>query len=146
MTNFDELSIQEIFQLEAGEHIASLKARVLELERGPAAAATLDVIMRLAHTLKGAARIVGADAVQRVAHALEDLFLRLRQESSRIGPAVVSECLAALDVIERALAAAAGGQADDGAAEVTCQRLRRCLETLSADPADPDSGISNSDP
>jgi two-component system sensor histidine kinase and response regulator WspE len=147
MTNFDELSIQEIFQIEAGEHVANLKARVLELERGPADPATLDVVMRLAHTLKGAARIVGADAVQRVAHALEDLFLRLRlrHEPIRITPALASECLAALDVIERAIASAVEGQADDGVAEVTCQRLRRCLETLSADASDPGSGISHSE-
>lgn len=135
--NFDELTIQEIFQLEANEHVASLKARVLDLERGVTGPPTLDAIMRLAHTLKGAARIVGADPVQRVSHALEDLFLRLRQEPARVTPELVSECLAALDVVERAIAAAAQGRPDDGAAEASCKRLDRCLQAPSASEPSP---------
>jgi two-component system sensor histidine kinase and response regulator WspE len=128
MINFDELSIQEIFQLEASEHVASLKALVLDLERGEVAPAAFENAMRLVHTLKGAARLVSADTVQKVAHALEELFLAIQKNPSSLTPSVASECLAALDVIGRAIVISTQGQPDDGVAEVVCQRLAGCLK------------------
>ncbi|MFM8292403.1 MAG: hybrid sensor histidine kinase/response regulator [Planctomycetia bacterium] len=68
-------SMLELFRLEAESQTAVLSAGVLaieELERSPA---TVESMMRAAHSLKGAGRIVGLDAAVRVAHALEDVFV-----------------------------------------------------------------------
>jgi two-component system sensor histidine kinase and response regulator WspE len=45
------------------------------LEGAAAAPAVVEPLMRAAHSLKGAARIVGLDAAVRVAHAMEDCFV-----------------------------------------------------------------------
>src|SRR5262249_32114519 len=42
----------------------------------PNGAGRLEELMRAAHSLKGAARLIGHDASVRVAHALEDCFVR----------------------------------------------------------------------
>ena len=62
----------ELFRVETENQTAILTSSLLELERGPAAANQLEALMRAAHCLKGAARIVNLPASVRVAHAMED--------------------------------------------------------------------------
>ena len=47
----------------------------MALEGGSASPEVIDPLMRAAHSLKGAARIVGLDAAVRVAHVMEDCFV-----------------------------------------------------------------------
>jgi len=68
-------SMLELFRLEADTQTAVLSAAVLaveELEHSPAA---IESLMRAAHSLKGAARIIGLEPAVRVAHALEEVFV-----------------------------------------------------------------------
>ena len=81
------LSMLELFQVEADTQIAVLIGGLLELERVPNARPQLEVLMRAAHSFKGAARIVNQDRAVAVAHAMEDCFvaaqegrIRLRQD------------------------------------------------------------------
>ncbi len=55
-------SLIELFRAEAESQTQTLSAGLLSLERGDASAATLESLMRAAHSIKGAARIVGLDA------------------------------------------------------------------------------------
>ena len=68
-------SLMELFRMEAETHTATLSAGLVSLEESSATPETIDPLMRAAHSLKGAARIVGLDAVVRVAHAMEDCFV-----------------------------------------------------------------------
>ena len=68
------LSMLELFRVEAENQTAILTNGLLELERGHGAPQQLEILMRAAHSLKGAARIVNHRAAVRVAHALEDCF------------------------------------------------------------------------
>jgi len=70
-----DLSMLELFRVEAENQAAVLTAGLLELERDPAASAPLETLMRAAHSLKGAARIVNLQVAERVAHAMEDCFV-----------------------------------------------------------------------
>ena len=72
LSNF---SLIELFRVEAEGQIALLTRHLLALEDAAPDAAALEAMMRAAHSLKGAARIVGLDAAVRVAHALEDCFV-----------------------------------------------------------------------
>jgi len=68
-------SMLELFRLEADTQTAVLSAAVLaieELEHSPAA---IESMMRAAHSLKGAARIIGLEPAVRVAHAMEEVFV-----------------------------------------------------------------------
>jgi two-component system, chemotaxis family, sensor histidine kinase and response regulator WspE len=70
----------ELFRVEAETQAAILTSGLLELERSPAATpGQLETLMRAAHSLKGAARIVNLQTAVRVAHALEDCFALAQQ-------------------------------------------------------------------
>ena len=68
-------SMMELFRMEAESHTAALSAGLVALEGASAAPEMIEPLMRAAHSLKGAARIVGLDAAVRVAHAMEDYFV-----------------------------------------------------------------------
>jgi two-component system sensor histidine kinase and response regulator WspE len=73
-----QLSMLELFRVEAENQTALLTSRLLELERGAGTAESFEALMRAAHSLKGAARIVNLTAAARVAHALEDCFVAVQ--------------------------------------------------------------------
>ncbi|NUO87037.1 MAG: hybrid sensor histidine kinase/response regulator [Cupriavidus sp.] len=70
-----DASLLELFALEADAQAEILNAGLLALERTPGAPAQLEACMRAAHSLKGAARIVGLDGGVRLAHAMEDCLV-----------------------------------------------------------------------
>ncbi|WP_432261133.1 hybrid sensor histidine kinase/response regulator [Cupriavidus sp. TMH.W2] len=70
-----DASLLELFALEADSQVEILNAGLLALERNPGAPEQLEACMRAAHSLKGAARIVGLDGGVRVAHAMEDCLV-----------------------------------------------------------------------
>ncbi|AOB32094.1 chemotaxis protein CheA [Bordetella sp. H567] len=67
-----DASLLDLYKMEAAAQVQVLDAGLLALERDPRAEAHLAACMRAAHSLKGAARIVGLDGPVRVAHAMED--------------------------------------------------------------------------
>ncbi len=92
-------SMLELFRLEAESQTAVLSAGVLaieELERSPA---TIESLMRAAHSLKGAARIVNLEPAVRVAHALEDVFVAAGKGAFRVRPDHADLLLSAIDFL-----------------------------------------------
>ena len=55
--------------------------------------------MRAAHSLKGAARIVGLDAIVRVAHAMEDCFVEAQKGKLVLRPEHVDVLLRGVDML-----------------------------------------------
>ncbi|RLT18961.1 MAG: hybrid sensor histidine kinase/response regulator [Planctomycetota bacterium] len=89
----------ELFRLEAESQTAVLSAGVLaieELERSPQ---TVESMMRAAHSLKGAARIVGLDPAVRVAHSLEDVFVAAGKGTFRVQPRHADRLLGGVDFL-----------------------------------------------
>ncbi|HEV2392087.1 MAG TPA: chemotaxis protein CheA [Verrucomicrobiae bacterium] len=74
-TDLIGLSMLDLFRAEAENQTAVLVSGLLELERTPDQTHSFEALMRAAHSLKGAARIVGLQAAETVAHALEDNFV-----------------------------------------------------------------------
>lgn len=74
-----QLSMLEIFQREAETQASVITEGLLELERNPDAAGQLDAVMRAAHSLKGAAKIVNQTLAVNLAHAMEDCFVAAQQ-------------------------------------------------------------------
>ncbi|MGA1618721.1 MAG: Hpt domain-containing protein, partial [Pirellulales bacterium] len=68
-------SMLELFRLEAESQTEILSAGILSIEQMESSPQTIESLMRAAHSLKGAARIVNLDPAVRVAHALEDVFI-----------------------------------------------------------------------
>ena len=72
--DLSSFSMLDLFKAETENQKSVLSAGLLALEK-EATPAHLESLMRAAHSLKGAARIVGLDAAVRVAHAMEDTFV-----------------------------------------------------------------------
>ena len=74
--------LRETFKVEAQEHIQSIAAGLLELERTATVetqAAVLDTTFRAAHSLKGAARTVNARDIETLCQSLESVFAALKR-------------------------------------------------------------------
>ena len=74
-----DASLFELFTLEADAQTQVLSAGLLALERNPTQADQLEACMRAAHSLKGAARIVGVDFGVSVAHVMEDCLVSAQE-------------------------------------------------------------------
>ncbi|MFY0730343.1 hybrid sensor histidine kinase/response regulator [Pseudomonas sp. NFX15] len=74
-----DASLLELFSLEAEAQTQVLSTGLLALERDPTLADQLESCMRAAHSLKGAARIVGVDAGVSVAHVMEDCLVSAQE-------------------------------------------------------------------
>ena len=73
--DLSQMSMLDLFRLEAESQAQVLTIGLLTLESNATAADQLEACMRAAHSLKGAARIVGVHAGVHVAHAMEDCFV-----------------------------------------------------------------------
>lgn len=93
------LSMQELFRVETETQTAVLTSGLLELERGPAPPAQLEALMRAAHSLKGAARIVNLAVAVRVAHAMEDCFVAAQHGKIEMRQPVIDVLFRGVDLL-----------------------------------------------
>jgi two-component system sensor histidine kinase and response regulator WspE len=92
-------SMLELFRLEAESQTAILSAGILAVEETQRSPETIEAMMRAAHSLKGAARIVGLEPAVHVAHALEDCFVLAGKGGFVVGPEHVDVLLAGVDFL-----------------------------------------------
>ena len=92
-------SLLELFRMEAESHTATLSAGLVALEGASASPEVIEPLMRAAHSLKGAARIVGLDAAVRVAHAMEDCFVAAQKGKLVLQPGHVDILLRGVDLL-----------------------------------------------
>jgi two-component system chemotaxis sensor kinase CheA len=97
----------QYFRVEARELLDGLTQGILQLEKGPSARPTQDVarLLRLAHTLKGAARVVMQPRIAERAHTVEGILTTYRESELPLSKAHESELLRLLDEISSYLAA-----------------------------------------
>ena len=96
-----DLSMLDLFRLEAEGQGQTLVSGLLGLEQDPGAAEHLDACMRAAHSLKGAARIVGLDAGVAIAHVLEDCFVAAQSGTIVLGQAQIDRLLEGVELLMR---------------------------------------------
>ncbi|MCZ2341566.1 MAG: hybrid sensor histidine kinase/response regulator [Bacteroidales bacterium] len=94
-----EARMLELFREEVRSHAAVLSEQLLELEREPGNATRVEPLMRAAHSLKGACRIVGLDSAVGLAHDLEDLFVSVQAGRLTLSGAAIDTFLAATDLL-----------------------------------------------
>ncbi|CRM49159.1 Gliding motility regulatory protein [Pseudomonas sp. 31 R 17] len=96
-----DASLLELFSLEADAQTQVLSAGLLALERNPTQADQLEACMRAAHSLKGAARIVGVDAGVSVAHVMEDCLVSAQEARLYLQPEHIDALLQGTDLLMR---------------------------------------------
>jgi two-component system, chemotaxis family, sensor histidine kinase and response regulator WspE len=104
----------DLFRLEVEAQGQVLTAGLLALERSPTAADQLEECMRAAHSLKGAASIVGLQAGVRVAHAMEDCFVAAQHGGLLLQQCQIDRLLRGVDLLGRLETSPAGSGEVDG--------------------------------
>lgn len=92
-----DATIIELFRAETAASTEILSRGLVELEAG--GRADLESLMRAAHSIKGAARIVGVETAVQVAHALEDCLVKAQDGLLALPRETVDLLLAAVDVL-----------------------------------------------
>jgi len=106
-----DTSMLELFRIECELHGKVLADGLLALTQAPASAAWLEQLMRAAHSIKGAARLVDIDPVVQVAHAMEDGFVAAQAGELVLSADDINVMLKGLDVINE-VSACEGGLTD----------------------------------
>jgi two-component system chemotaxis sensor kinase CheA len=91
------------FRLEARELLDQCAQSVLELEKGGPGAALVQRLLRLVHTLKGAARVVRQAEIADRAHAIEDALTPFRDAATNVTRDEIGPILNHLDGIDQRL-------------------------------------------
>src|ERR1017187_1225950 len=99
--DLSQLSMLELFIMEAESQGQALTTGLLALERDPAAADQLEACMRAAHSLKGAARIVGLNAGVDVANVMEDCFVAAQRGEVTLRQKHIDLLLRGVDLLNR---------------------------------------------
>ena len=128
----------QYFRVEARELLDGLTQGILQLEKGASAPPSEGVarLLRLAHTLKGAARVVMQPRIAERAHTVEGILTTYRESELPLSNSQQSELLRLLDEISSYLAAISSL-----ATNLTPTRLpaEEPLETLRVEIQDMDS-------
>ncbi len=101
MTINSDPALWEMFRSEVDTHMAVLSDGLLALEKDPSQSGRFDSLMRAAHSIKGAAKIVGIPAAVQVAHALEDCFVAAREGRLSMSSSLVDVLLEGVDLLGR---------------------------------------------
>jgi two-component system sensor histidine kinase and response regulator WspE len=104
-------SMLDLFRMEADGQASTLTDGLLAMERGAGDAATIESMMRAAHSIKGAAAIVGLDVVVQLAHGMEDAFVAAQHGQLQLTPARIDVLLGGVDLIVQCAALAEGAVA-----------------------------------
>ncbi|SDK50561.1 two-component system, chemotaxis family, sensor histidine kinase and response regulator WspE [Maridesulfovibrio ferrireducens] len=91
-----DASMLDLFRMEAESHSQSLSSGLLELEKDQSPE-NVEPLMRAAHSLKGAGRIVGLNGVVELSHAMEDVLEACRKGERVLVSQDIDRLLAATD-------------------------------------------------
>lgn len=91
-------SLMDLFRMEAEERLAVLSQGLVGLETD-ASSGAIEPLMRAAHSIKGAARVVGLDAAVRVAHAMEDVLVAAQKGKVALGSGAIDGLLRGVDFL-----------------------------------------------
>ncbi len=109
--DLSDLSMLELFRMEVENQTAVLNQGLLEMEHVKPSAEMLENMMRAAHSVKGAARMVNVDSVVKLAHVIEDCFVALQRDQFQLQDKDIDTLLNGVDMIQQI------SQQDDGQIE-----------------------------
>ena len=96
------------FRVEARELLEGLTQGILQLEKDGTSPDLVARLLRLAHTLKGAARVVKQAEIAELAHTIEDVLTKHRDAERPLSKEQGNALLGFLDAITSRLPAPSG--------------------------------------
>jgi len=101
LDDLKDFSMLDLFRMEVETQSATLTSGLLALERDSDPTKRLAELMRAAHSLKGAARIVGRKSAVRIAHAMEDCFVAAQKDKWTLDERLIDTLLKGIDFLNR---------------------------------------------
>jgi chemotaxis protein histidine kinase CheA len=98
-SGLEDVPLIDLFRSEVETHSELLSAALLALERCPSDTSRIDEMMRAAHSIKEASRVVGVDPAIQVAHVMEDCFLAAQKGAIEFSPGEVDVLLRGVDLL-----------------------------------------------
>ncbi len=101
------------FRIEAEEHLHSLSSGLLELEKSPSPerkAQIVETIFRVAHSIKGASRAVGAMDAEIVCQSIEEIFSLWKKQGVKQSPGLFDVFYRAIDILRTLILSTDPGQ------------------------------------
>lgn len=123
-----EEEFRRLFAEESQNRLLRLSTDLLRLEEAGNDPELVASIFRDAHSIKGAAGMVGLDAVARVAHVMEDLLEELRNGERMASPELVDGLLVAVDALRSLIPAMLQGEILDDEAAVVEAGVRALVD------------------
>ena len=140
--DLQDSSMMELFRMEAETQAAVLSNGLLELEADPNNLQRIEELMRAAHSLKGAARIVDLHSIVQLTHAMEDHLVGIQEgkhPATSSTADVLFECLDFLKEVAEWTDAQAQGKATESQATVESliQKIQGLADPQAASAAPP---------
>ena len=127
MIEDDEL--RSMFKVESAEHIQRLEEGFLRLETEPDNADALEDAFREAHSLKGAARMLGLTGIEKLSHRLEDILGAAKKGSVPLSSEIIDRLCKGLDAIRKLVKESVTGELSDVVVFQTPEQLKISLES-----------------
>jgi len=122
----EDQELQELFQNESNEHLQALEDGLLELELHPDENKILERTFREAHSLKGAARMLGLTKIEVLSHHYEDLLHSAFLQSHKLQPNEITLLYQGVDMLRTLVNEALG----DESSEVDISDLLEALKII----------------
>jgi two-component system sensor histidine kinase and response regulator WspE len=97
--NITDTSMLELFRLEVEGQGNVLNEGLLSLESQPQSSKVLESLMRAAHSIKGAARIVSIEGAVNLAHVMEDCFVAAQSHAISLDADSIDALLKGVDLL-----------------------------------------------
>ncbi len=134
----DMAKYHKLFLEESADHLGEISNALLELEKDAASSESIDVIFRMAHSIKSMAASLGFDSVAEVSHRLEDRMMEVRARGRIAHTEELSLLFKGLEGLEAMI----GAVRDTGEPPAADPAL---MEALSQAAAVPDDGGAGDD-
>ena len=95
----EDVELRNLFKTSSEEHLHNLENGLMQLEKNSQDWATIEEVLREAHTLKGDARMLGVDDIETLIHQIEDIFVAVKKQEQVLTPQLCESLYQGLDAM-----------------------------------------------
>ncbi len=107
----EDVELRNLFKTSSEEHLHNLENGLMQLEKNSQDRATLEEVLREAHTLKGDARMLGVEDIETLIHQIEDIFVAVKKQEQILTPQLCESLYQGLDAVRKIVREAVTGVA-----------------------------------
>ena len=130
---FDHSKFLTRFVEEAREHCSRISEGLLNLEKAPGDAETVNGLFRSAHTIKGSSRMMKLSGVTELAHKMEDVLDAVRGGKIPLAPSVSDALFRGVDALSAMLDRITAGDTVVDAPDALCEELAQAATNHAAE-------------